>query len=140
MKTTGVVVARIMLGLLFFVFGLNGFVEFLPEPEMKPEGEAFIGALIDSGYLMTLVKVVEVVCGALLLAGYFIPLALVLLAPNIVNIAAFHLFLEPSGSALGMVAVILALHLFLTSQHWSVYRPMLAARPSPAEEGQSGLP
>ena len=138
MKTKGVLVARLLLGLIFFVFGLNGFLEFLEQPEGTPEGDAFIAALRDTGYVMTLVKVIETACGALLLAGYFVPLALVLLAPIIVNIAGFHLFLDPSGSGLGTVAVVLALHIFLTTQYWTVYKPMLAAKVNLSEAAGAG--
>lgn len=130
MKTRGVLVARLLLGLIFFVFGLNGFLGFLEQPEGTPDGDAFITALMETGYLMTLLKVIETACGALLLAGYFVPLALVLLAPIIVNILGFHLFLDPSGSGLGTIVVILVLHLFLTTQHWTIYKPILAAKAS----------
>ena len=58
MKSKAALVARILLGLMFFVFGLNGFLNFLEQPEGTPEGEAFITALVDTGYLMTLIKMV----------------------------------------------------------------------------------
>ncbi len=140
MKSKAALVARILLGLMFFVFGLNGFLNFLEQPEGTPEGEAFIAALSDTGYLMTMVKVIETACGALLLAGYFVPLALVLLAPIIVNILGFHIFLDPSGQGLGMAIVILVLHLFVTSQHWSAYGPLLVAKAggSEAPSGEGG--
>ena len=138
MKSKAALVARILLGLVFFVFGLNGFLGFLEEPEGTPEGEAFITALIDTGYLMMLLKVIETTCGALLLAGYFVPLALVLLAPIIVNILGFHLFLDLSGQGLGMAIVILVLHLFLTTQHWSAYAPLLVAKVGASEAAAGG--
>ena len=138
MKSKAELVARILLGLMFFVFGLNGFLNFLGQPEATPEGEAFITAMIDTGYLMTMVKVIETTCGALLLVGYFVPLALVLLAPIIVNILAFHVFLDPSGQGLGMAFVILALHLFVTSQHWNAYTPLLVAKAAASEAAISG--
>ena len=120
-----------------FVFGLNGFLNFLEQPEGTAEGEAFIGALMDTGYLMTLVKVIETTCGALLLAGYFVPLALVLLAPIIVNILGFHIFLDLSAQGLGTALVILGLHLFVTSQHWKVYAPLLVAKAA-SNEAEAG--
>ena len=133
MKSKAALVARILLGLMFFVFGLNGFLNFLDQPEGTPEGEAFITALIDTGYLMTMVKVIETACGALLLAGYFVPFALVLLAPIIVNILGFHVFLDPSAQGLGMAIAILVLHLFVTSQHWNAYAPLLVAKTGASE-------
>ncbi|HXJ36398.1 MAG TPA: DoxX family membrane protein [Candidatus Eisenbacteria bacterium] len=96
-------VARILLGAGFVVFGLNGFLHFLPNPEMKGPAGAFIGALVSSGYMMTLVAATQVVGGALVLTGVFVPLGLVLLAPILVNIVLFHLVLEPDGIVPGLV-------------------------------------
>jgi uncharacterized membrane protein YphA (DoxX/SURF4 family) len=92
-------VARILLGLVFLVFGLNYFVPFLPTPPMEGPAAAFAGALFATGYMFPLIKGIEVLAGALLLAGRFVPLALLLLAPIVVNIAAFHVFLTPARSA-----------------------------------------
>ena len=141
MKSKAAVIARILVGLMFFVFGLNGFLNFIEQPEGTPEGEAFLTALNDTGYLMTMIKVIETTCGALLLIGYFVPLALVLLAPIIVNILGFHLFLDPSVQGLGMAIVILVLHLFVTSQHWNAYGPLLVAKAggSEAPSGEGGV-
>src|SRR5882762_6738719 len=100
------VAARLALGLIFFVFGLNGFLHFLPQPPAPPAAAAFGGALYATGYFIPLLKATEVLAGALLLAGVFVPLALTLLAPIIVNIAAFHLFLAPGNYAI--VGVVLA--------------------------------
>jgi len=138
MKSKAALVARILLGLVFFVFGLNGFLGFIPDPEMTSEAGAFMTALSDTGYMLVLIKIVETACGALLLAGFFVPLALVLLAPILINILAFHLFLDPSPQGLGMAIVIVALHLFLTSQHWSAYTPILVAKTGMSEEAAGG--
>src|SRR6476646_9889721 len=99
-------VARVVLGFAFFVFGLNGFLHFLPQPPMSGPPAAFMGALGATGYLFPLLKGTEVLAGALLLSGFFVPLALTLLAPVIVNIVAFHLFLAPGTYA--VVGVVLA--------------------------------
>ena len=118
--------ARILLGLIFFVFGLNGFLQFLPQPPMAGAAGAFAGALAATGYMFPLIKGVEVVCGALLLLGQFVPLALVLLAPIIVNIVLFHAVLAPEGVVMGIV--ILALELLLARAHRGAYAPMLKRR------------
>ena len=94
MKSKLVVAARILLGLIFFVFGLNFFLHFIPTPPMSGPPGAFAGAMIATGYLFVLVKVTEVVSGAMLLVGRYVPLALAVLAP-VVNIVAFHAFLAP---------------------------------------------
>ena len=119
------IVARSLLGLIFFVFGLNGFIHFLPQPPMPPAAGQFVGALVQSGYLFTLLKVIEVLSGALLLSGRFVPLALVLLAPIIVNIAAFHIFLSPGY---GMVVLLLGLELLLAWAYRDSFRALLQPR------------
>ncbi len=120
--------ARILLGLIFTVFGLNGFFNFIPVPEMQPAAGEFVGALVASGYMMTWVKATEFVCGLLLLSGRFVPLALVVLAPIVLNIFALHLFLDPAGLAVPVVVVVLAL---LTARGtWSSFRELLRATPS----------
>jgi uncharacterized membrane protein YphA (DoxX/SURF4 family) len=130
MKSKLILAARILLGLIFFVFGLNFFLHFLPQPPMAGPAGAFAGAMFATGYLFILVKVVEVVSGLLLLAGRFVPLALALLAPIVVNIVFFHLFLAPAGILVPLV--VLALELFLAWSYRNVYRPMLAARTVPS--------
>jgi uncharacterized membrane protein YphA (DoxX/SURF4 family) len=123
--------ARVLLGLVFFVFGLNGFLNFIPQPASVPEGAmAFAGAMIKTGYLFPLLKATEVISGALLLSGRFVPLALTFLAPIIVNILAFHAFLEPSG--LPVAIIVLALEVYLAWSYRESFRPMLAARAKPA--------
>jgi uncharacterized membrane protein YphA (DoxX/SURF4 family) len=124
-------IARIALGLAFTVFGLNFFVSFLPQPSTPPPAAAmtFIGALMGSGYLMTIVKVIEVAAGILLLTNRFVPLALTLLAPVVVNIVAFHAFLAPEG--IPLVAVILVLEIYLAWAYRAAFAPMLRARVAP---------
>ena len=128
-------VSRVLLGLVFAVNGLNGFLHFLPMP--PPEGAAapFIGGLAASGYFFPMLKAVELAAGAMLLAGVLVPFALALLAPIIVNIAAFHLFLAPAG--LGIVALILVTELHLAWAHRAVFAPMFRRAPAPnrAEAG-----
>ena len=124
-------VARVLLGLMFAVFGLNGFLNFIPAPTTPPpEGAmAFAIALMKTGYMMPLIKGTEVLVGVLLLLNRFVPLALVVLAPVVVNIVAFHLFLAPSG--LGIALVVLALEIALAWSYRAAYRPMLALRVRP---------
>src|SRR6266850_8004539 len=105
-------IARLLLGLIFVVFGLNGFLNFLNMGPM-PTGLAgqFIGALALSHYFWV-VAGLQVVGGALLLVNRFVPLGLVLLGPVIVNIICYHVFLNISGVALAIVVVILWLIVF----------------------------
>ena len=100
-------IARLLLGLIFFVFGLNGFLQFMNMGPM-PSGLAgqFIGALFQSHYLWV-VAGLQVVGGALLLINRYVPLALVLLGPVIVNILLYHLLLNPAGMILAVVVTVL---------------------------------
>jgi len=124
-----VLVARILLGLIFLVFGLNFFFEFFELPQPSEAGGAFLGALGATGYFFYLLKVIEILCGALLLAGRFVPLALVLLAPIVVNIFLYHLFLDPAG--LPLAILILVLELFLAWAYWPAYAGVLDANAGP---------
>jgi len=119
---------RVLLGLMFAVFGLNGFLNFIPPPTQPlPEGAVAFGtALMKTGYMFPLIKGTELLVGLLLLSNRFVPLALVVLAPIVVNIVAFHIFLEPSGAV--MSVVILAFHLHLAWWHRAAYRPLLVSR------------
>jgi putative oxidoreductase len=97
-------IARILLGLIFLVFGLNGFFLFIPVPEFHP----FVSILVSSGYIY-LIKTVEVVGGVLLLSNRFVPLGLVLLGPDILNILAYHILLDHRNWPIAMVNLVLFL-------------------------------
>ena len=121
-------IARVLMGLPFFIVGLNGLLNFLPQPTtpMPAGAAAFLGALVQSGYMMQLISVTQLVVGALLLSNRFVPLALALIAPFFVNSILFHTFLEHTGLPAALVFV--AIEIYLVKQNWSSYRPMLAAR------------
>ena len=127
-------VARIFLGLIFFVFGLNGFLHFLPQPPPPPAAGALFGAFVASGFMLPLIKGTEVLVGALLLGGRFVPLGLAMLAPITVNIVAFHAFLAPKG--IGLALFVLALHGYLAWSYRAAYAPMLRARVTPGAEAE----
>jgi uncharacterized membrane protein YphA (DoxX/SURF4 family) len=120
--------ARILLGLPFLVFGVLGVLDMIPPPEggIPPGAMAFGAALAQTGYMMPLVKGTEAVCGALLLSNRFVPLALVVLAPVVVNIFLFHLFLTPGE--VGMASFIVLLEAGLAYAHRASYRLLLSPR------------
>jgi hypothetical protein len=124
--------ARILQGAAFLTFGLNGFLHFIPMPPPPPAAGAFLGALFATGYMFPLIKSTEILVGALLLANRFVPLALALIAPVIVNIVAFHSFLAPAGLALPVI--LLATELVLAWSYRHAYAPMLKAAVAPADE------
>ena len=119
------------MGLMFFVFGLNGFLHFMPPPKTPPSEVAgtFFGALMKTGYMMPLIFGTQLIVGALLLSNRFVPLALALIAPVIVNIVAFHAFLAPSRAVLALV--VLVLELYLAWAYRKAFQPMLAMRVKP---------
>jgi uncharacterized membrane protein YphA (DoxX/SURF4 family) len=124
-------IARVLMGLMFCVFGLNGFLHFIPEPKTPmPEGAvAFAGALMNTGYMLPLVMGTQLLTGVLLLFNRFVPLALALLAPILVGIITFHIFLAPATIAPAIVVVFL--ELYLAWVYRNAYRPMLAMRVTP---------
>src|SRR4051812_20137495 len=121
-------VARVLMGLPLVVFGLNGFLNFIQPPNtpMPERTAAFVGALMNSGYMMQLIAITLLIVGGLLLVNRFVPLALVLFAPFILNSILFHVFLERSG--LPMAGVFLVLELYLAWAYRAAYKPLLTAR------------
>ena len=117
---------RLFLGLVFTVFGLNFFLHFLPMPPAAPRAAAFAAALFGSGYFFPLLSATQVAAGLLLLSGRFVTLALAVLAPIVINIVAFHLFLAPSGMALALA--VLAAESYLAWTYRAAFAPMLQAR------------
>ncbi len=102
-----IIIARVLLGLVFAVFGSNAFLHFIPMPPMQGQAGAFIG----SGYIYP-IALLQVVGGLLLLlGGRFVPLGLTLLGPVIVNIVLYHIFLDTSGVPMACFISILALFL-----------------------------
>ena len=121
MKAKVDIVLQALLGLVFFVFGLNGFIEFLPMPELEGGAAAYMGGLAAAGFFFPVLKIVELVGGLLLLLRLFSPLALVLLAPVVVQILLFHLFLDAAGLPMALVLTALAAYL-----GFGVYRDAFA--------------
>ena len=130
-----VIGARVLLGLIFVVFGLHGFFQFsfIPAPEMNEAAGSLMGALVGTGYFMVVVKLVELTSGLMILTGRFLPLGLILLAPVSVSILLFHGFLDPAG--LGMPIFIIVMQLFLAWTYRDSFSGVLQANAKPA--GQS---
>jgi uncharacterized membrane protein YphA (DoxX/SURF4 family) len=130
--------ARLFLGLVFTVFGLNFFLHFLPMPPAPPRASSFAGALLASGYLFPLLKTTEIMAGLMLVAGRFVPLALAILAPIVVNIVGFHLFLAPSGMVLPLAVLVAEIYLAWTYR--AAFAPMLRARTPLPERATGAVP
>jgi len=120
--------ARFALGFVFFAAGRAVLLNVAPPPDtpLPAAAEAFGTALHGTGYMLPLIKVTEVLAGALLLANCFVPLALVILAPVVLNIVAFHVFLTPGDVA--MPIVLLVLELYLAWAYRSAYASLFVRR------------
>jgi hypothetical protein len=105
MKITSVI-ARFLLGLIFLLFGLNGFFHFLPMPPTTGVAGQFLGALFVSQYLVVIFAL-QLIGAVLLLINRYVPLALTILAPIIFNIFFFHCLMAPSGLPLALVVTVL---------------------------------
>jgi len=107
-------IARIVLGIVFLFFGLNGFLHFPFLNTPLPPGLAgqFLAALTQSHYGLV-VSGIQVISSVLLLVNRYVPFAMTILAPVIVNILLFHLFLLPQGLAIAFVVVLLWIILFI---------------------------
>ena len=112
MKIT-TVIARFLLGLIFLVFGLNGFLHFIPASLPSGTAGQFVGALFVSNYLVV-VFLLQLISAVLLLINRYVPLALTLLAPIIVNILLFHALMAPNGLSLALFVTVLWIVVFLS--------------------------
>ncbi|MFP2995327.1 DoxX family protein [Spongiivirga sp. MCCC 1A20706] len=116
---------RILMGLIFVVFGANKFGGFLPNPELGAEAGSLIGAIINSGFMWELMGIIYVVAGVLLIINKAVPFALVLLAPMVVNIFLFHAVLDPAGLE-GPSSLVLILQIALTYAYWHKFKGLFS--------------
>lgn len=136
MKTTSLI-ARLLLGLMFLTFGLNGFLHFIPLPPPTGVAGQFYGALFASPFWMVIFAV-QAISGILLLANRFVPLALVSLAAVIVNILAFHIFMNPAGLPPALIASVL--WVIVAVQHKQYLASLFVARAEPVRESGVAVP
>ena len=126
MRIAGLI-ARYLLGLIFVVFGLNGFLNFIKQPPpANPLAIHFFTGVAGSHYSYMFFAF-QLLAGLLLLSGYFVPFALIVLAAEIVNILTFHLTMDPGGIAPGLVTLVLWVLVF--AQYRASFAGVLAAKP-----------
>jgi putative oxidoreductase len=118
------VILRSLLGLTFLVFGLNFFLHFIPNPPEPAPATDFLGALFRTGYFLQLIGATQVIAGVLLLTGIVVPFALAFIAPVVVNIFLFHLFLAPAGLPVALVVVVL--EVILAWMHREAFAPLFS--------------
>lgn len=124
-----VLIARILLGLTFVVFGLNFFFNFIhmPQPVMSEKAQAFSGGLFGSGYFFQYMKVIEITSGLAILFNRYTAFFLLILFPVSVNIFIFHTILAPAG--IPMALAIIVLHVFLGIAYRKYYASIFTAVP-----------
>jgi putative oxidoreductase len=126
-KTVSAVGARVLLGIIYFVFGLNFFLNFIPNDAQHSEVAGnFLGGLFGAGYFFPFVKGIEVVLGAFLLIRLFVPLSAVILFPITLNIFLFHAFLAPGTVAISVV--MLVLNVYILWAYRDNFRSLLQTR------------
>jgi putative oxidoreductase len=103
---TSINISRFLLGFIFLVFGLNGFLHFIPMPPPSGVAGQFLGSMFVTKYLL-FVFAIQLIGGVLLLINRYVPLALTMLAPIIVNILLFHVLMNPAGLGLALLVAIL---------------------------------
>ncbi|MDA9309519.1 DoxX protein [Flavobacteriaceae bacterium] len=119
MNSTFTTILRMLLGVSLLIFGMNKFIAFIPIFDMAPAAANFMESLNSTGYVLYVVASLELLIGGLLLFKKWVPFALILLAPIVVNILLFHLFLDVSGM---LVAVLmLAITGVLIYKYWKSY-------------------
>ena len=117
------IIARVLLGLILLIFGLNGFLQFMPMPEMSTEAGELMGALASAGYFFPIIAIVEIIVGVLLLINKYIALALIVLFPIMLNALLFHLFLDIAG--IGAAALAITLNIFLLITYKEKFKEIL---------------
>lgn len=117
-------IARILLGLILIVFGLNAFYDFMGLPQMPGEARRVYDYM---GYMIMYAVMFQMLAGLLLLLNRFVPLALLVMAPISLNILAFHLFFFPAGILPGLIVAVL--NVFLLIQYRDFFKPFLRSNP-----------
>ena len=121
-----VIIVRVLMGLLFLFASIVVLFKLFPQPEQTGNVKIFMDGVNASGYLLPLIKITELLCGIAFVAGRFVPLATVVIAPIVVNIFFFHAFVDTSGLP---VAIFLVLaNIFLAYANWDKFKPLLEAK------------
>ena len=121
-----VIIVRVLMGLLFLFASIVVLFKIFPQPELTGNVKIFMDGVNASGYLLPLIKITELVCGIAFVTGFFVPLATVVIAPVIVNILLFHIFVDTSG--LPVAIALVAANIFLAIANWNKFRPLFEAK------------
>ena len=110
------IIARVLLGIILLVFGLNTFLQFMPMPEMSAEAGELMAALASAGYFFPLIAIIEIIAGTLLLINKYTAFALIVLFPVMLNALLFHLFLDIAGIGAAVLSITLNVFLLFTNK------------------------
>ena len=120
MNATVQMVLRILLGLILIIFGANKFLQFMPMPPLEGDAATFMGGLAVSGYMFTLLGILEIIIGLLLIFKKAVPFALILLAPLAINMVLYHAAMDPAG--IGAAALVTVLNIVLIYANWNRFK------------------
>ncbi len=126
MKTKVLFVIQLLMGLIFFVFGLNGFLNFIPQPPLTGTALTFFTGMMAAPYFIPVLKGTEVLVGLALLTNRFVALALVVIAPIILQIFLYHTIVDPSGAPMAIALVVFLITLMISKS--ANYKTVLAAK------------
>ncbi|MCO6147337.1 DoxX family membrane protein [Flavobacterium sp. NRK1] len=118
-------IVRILLGLILIAFGANKIYSFIPLPQPPEEAADFMASMANTGYILTLVAIFEIIIGLLLILKLWVPFVLLLLVPLSVNILLFHLFLDIP--AIGTALLVVVLNGIMLYKYKQKYRPLLTS-------------
>jgi uncharacterized membrane protein YphA (DoxX/SURF4 family) len=121
-----IIIVRTLMGLLFLFASVSVLFNLIPQPELTGKVKVFMEGVNATGYLMTLIKITELLCGIAFVSGYFVPLATVVIAPIIVNIFFFHAFVDTSG--LPVAGLLVLANIFLAYANRDKFKPLLEAK------------
>jgi len=117
-------ITRVLLALILVIFGLNKFFNFLPMPPMPEAAQGFMGALIETVYLMLFVAIIEIILDIFLLLNRYSTLILILIFPVLLNAFLFHLFIDLKG--IGGALLTISLNIFLIVRSFDKYKILLS--------------
>ncbi|MCO4293323.1 DoxX family protein [Solitalea sp. MAHUQ-68] len=123
---TAVIIVRLLMGLMFLFASVTVLFHLMPQPELHGKVKIFMEGMVASGYLLMLIKITELVCAIAFLSGWYVPLATVVIFPDILNIFLFHLSIEPSG--LPVAIALLIGDLFLAYAYRNNYKGLLNSK------------
>lgn len=123
-----VIIVRVLMGLLFLMASIVVLFNIAEQPPLEGKTKIFMDGVNATGYLLTLIKVTELICGLAFVSGYFVPLATVVIAPIIINIFLFHLFVDGAPSGIGTGLFLILANSFVAYANWDKYKPLLEAK------------